>query len=116
MGESPCRIRATEAAAGALDRLRAEHGEIVLHLAGGAEDAGTPMAMVADEMRLGARDLHLGTVHGVEVYEQQSRPGAHFRAGWDVELDVVPGRAPGFSLHPGEGMRFALRDTLPTAR
>lgn len=111
MTEPPCRIHATDAAAGALKRLRAEHGAIVLHLAGGAEDAGTPMAFAADELRVGPRDIHLGTVDGVEVYEQRSRPDAHFRTGWDVELDLVAGRAPGFSLHPAEGMRFALRDT-----
>lgn len=112
--EPACRIEATDAAVGALDALRAEHGDIVLHVPGGAEDAGTPMCFPAGELRIGSRDIFLGRVHGVDVYEQLSRPGHHHRAGWVVSLDVVPGMSTGFSLRPGEGMRFAIRDSLPS--
>lgn len=108
-----CQIDATPAAVEALDRLRSEHGEIVLHIAGGAEEAGTPQAFAVGELRVGPRDVLLGEVHGVEIYEQASQPHAHFRAGWDVRLDVVPGRAPGFSAPPRDGMRFSIRDSRP---
>ncbi|HEY2226002.1 DUF779 domain-containing protein [Actinomycetospora sp.] len=113
MTEPMCRIDATAAAIDAMDQLAAEHGELVLHIPGGAEEAGTPMCFGAGELRVGARDVFLGTAHGVEVYEQASRPDAHFRAGWDAHLDVVPGRAPGFSLHPEDGMRFTIHDSRP---
>ena len=108
-----CQIDATPAALEALERLRREHGGIVLHIAGGAEEAGTPQAFAVGELRVGSRDVLLGSVQGVEIYEQASQPHAHFRAGWDVRLDVVPGRAPGFSVPPGDGMRFSLRDSRP---
>jgi uncharacterized protein len=111
--EPVCRIEATGAAAAALDRLRAEHGELILHLPGGAEDAGTPTCLPAGELRIGAQDVFLGRVHGVEVYEQRSLPGAHFRTGWVVLLDLVPGIPPGFGLRPGDGLRFAIRDSRP---
>jgi uncharacterized protein len=112
--EQLCRIEAADAAVEALDRLRAEHGEVVLRLAGGAEDAGTPMCLPAGELRIGARDVFLGTVHGVHLFEQRSLPGEHYRAGWVIHLDVVPGMSPGFSLPPGDGKRFAIRDSRPT--
>jgi uncharacterized protein len=105
-----CRLEATDRAVEALAALRAEHGEIVLHVPGGAEDAGTPVCLPAGELRIGAQDLYLGTVAGVEMFEQASLPGRHYRTGWTVTLDLVPGYAPGFSLIPGDGMRFALRD------
>jgi hypothetical protein len=108
--EPLCRIEATDAATDALDRLRAEHGEVLLHLPGGAEDAGTPFCLPLGELRIGAGDVYLGSVHGVDLYEQRSLPGRHYRTGWVISLDLVPGIAPGFSLHPGDGMRFAVRD------
>jgi uncharacterized protein len=111
--EPMCRIEATDAAVAAIDRLRAEHGEIELHIPGGAENAGTPMCFQAGELRIGPRDVYLGSVHGVDVYEQRSRPEGHFRAGWLVSLDLVPGTPPGFSLLPGDGMRFTITDSLP---
>jgi uncharacterized protein len=110
MREALCAITVSDAAAEALAALRAEHGDLVLHLPGGAEDAGSPVCLVRDELRLGSRDVYLGSVHGVEMYEQASLPGAHYRAGWTIALDLVPGYAPGFSLRPGDGLRFAITD------
>jgi uncharacterized protein len=112
-GGSPCRIEATEVAVAALDRLRADHGELVLHIPGGAEAAGTPMCFPAGELRVGAGDILLGEVHGVQVYEQRSQEGRHFRTGWTVTLDLASGMPPGFSLIPAEGMLFRIRDTAP---
>jgi uncharacterized protein len=108
--EPQCRIEAADAAVAALDRLRVEHGDVLLHLPGGAEDAGTPTCLPVGELRIGAADVYLGSVHGVDVYEQRSLPGRHYRTGWVVSLDLVPGMPPGFSLRPGDGMRFAIRD------
>jgi uncharacterized protein len=112
--EPACQIVATDAAAQALDRLKAEHGDLMFHVPGGAEDAGTPILLPAGELRVGNLDIYLGTVHGVDVYEQRSLPGRHFRTGWVVELDLVPGIPAGFGLWPGDGMRFAIRDARRT--
>jgi uncharacterized protein len=106
-----CHVEATNPAREALAALRAEHGELALHLPGGAEDAGTPVCLLAGELRIGAQDLYLGTVAGVDLFEQACLPGRHYRTGWTVTLDLVPGYPPGFSLIPREGMRFAIRDS-----
>jgi uncharacterized protein len=111
--EAQCRFEVTAVAVEALDALRAEHGDLVLHLPGGAEEAGSPVCLPVGELRIGSRDVFLGEVHGVEVHEQASRPGPHHRAGWTVTLDLVRGFPPSFSLRPGDGMRFAIRDTKP---
>lgn len=113
--EAVCQFEATEAAVAALDRLRAEHGELILHIPGGNEDAGTPICLPKGELRMGDLDIYLGSVHGVDVFEQRSLPGVHYRSGWVVRLDVVPGIPAGFGLWPGEGVRFAIRDSRPAA-
>jgi hypothetical protein len=112
--EALCRIETTDAALGALDALRSEHGDLMLHLSGGAEDAGTPICLPAGELRLGHGDVFLGSAHGVDVYEQRSRPESHHRRGWTLVVDLVPGMPTGFSLLPGDGMRFTIRETAPS--
>lgn len=104
-----CPISATLAASEALARLRARHGDIILHVTGGCCDARTPLCLPANELRLGSRDILLGTVAGVPVYEMQSTPEICYCTGAYV-LDMVPGVPVGFSLDPGSGMRFTIRE------
>lgn len=113
--ECPRPIVATAAAKQALERMRAEHGEIILHVTGGCCDARTPLCLPAGALLLGPRDILLGTVEGVRVYEMQSTPEICFCTG-DYVLDVRPGVPVGFSLDPGEGMRFAIREVMPPQR
>ena len=49
------------------------------------------------------------------MFEQASLPGAHYRNGWVVHLDLVPGIPSSFGLIPAEGMRFAIHDSRPAA-
>lgn len=98
-------IIVTAAAKQTLDRLRDRYGDIILHVTGGF--AKTPMCLSAGEIRLGPRDIHLGKADGVDVYEMQITPQAS--TGTDEYiLDAVPGVPLGFSLDPGNGMRFII--------
>ena len=104
-----CPISATSPAKAALMRLREQHGAIVLHVTGGCCDARTPLCLPAQELRIGARDILLGIVEGVKVYEMQSTPEACYCCGTYV-LDMVQGVPVGFSLDPGDGQRFTIRE------
>ena len=63
---------------------------LILHITAGGDDSGTPMCLPAAELRIGARDIYLGTVHGVDVFEMRSHMDSHFWAGSFV-LDVSRG-------------------------
>lgn len=104
-------IRATPEARDALERLRAEHGPIILHVTGGCCDARTPLCLKADDLLLGGRDILLGVVEGVEVYEMQSTPEVAFCTG-DYQLELRAGLPVGFSLDAGDGKRFAIREII----
>jgi hypothetical protein len=103
-------ITATDAATQALDTLSAEHGPLCLHITAGGDDSGTPMCLPAAELLIGTRDICLGTVHGVDVFEMRSHVDSHFRAGSFV-VDVSPGLPVGFSLTPGKHLRFIVKDS-----
>ncbi|MBE7189334.1 DUF779 domain-containing protein [Jatrophihabitans endophyticus] len=103
-----CTITATDAAARALDRLSAENGPLVLHITAGGSDSGAPVCLAASELSLGPRDVYLGTVQGVDVFEMRSHENRHFRDGSFV-VDVSRGLPSGFSLAPDDGLRFVLR-------
>jgi uncharacterized protein (DUF779 family) len=104
-------IEATAAASEALRRLQAEHGQLILHIPGGAEDAGSPVCLSKDELLLGPQDMLLGVVDGVPVYQMPSRP-AGLVPGRRYKLDLTRGRPAGFSLRPGDGLAFRLREVL----
>jgi uncharacterized protein (DUF779 family) len=104
-------IEATAAASEALRRLQAEHGQLILHIPGGAEDAGSPVCLSEGELLLGPQDMLLGVVDGVPVYQMPSRP-AGLAPGRRYELDLTRGRPAGFSLRPGDGLAFRLREVL----
>jgi uncharacterized protein (DUF779 family) len=105
-------IEATAAASGALRRLQAEHGTIILHIPGGAEDAGSPVCLSEGELLLGPQDMLLGVVDGVRVHQMPSRP-AGLEPGRHYELDLIQAMPVGFSLRPGDGLAFRLREVLP---
>lgn len=62
------------------------------------------------ELRIGSRDVLLGTIEGASYWiggDQYER--------WKhtaLTLDVVPGRGAGFSLEAPEGVRFIIRSEL----
>lgn len=106
-----CPIEATPVAKAALERLKDKHGDVILHVTGGCCDARSPLCLSAGELRLGALDILLGTVEGVDVYEMQSTPELCPCVGCYI-LDMTTGVPVGFSLDPGNGMRFTIRETF----
>jgi len=104
------RVSVTADAAALLEKLAAEHGELVFHQSGGCCDGSAPMCYPRREFRIGERDVYLGAVAGVPFYI-----GARQFEYWQhthLTVDVVPGRGSGFSLEAPEGVRFLVRSRL----
>ena len=97
-------VTATPAALDLLERLRAEHGDLIVHVSGGCCDGSSPMCLRAADLPAGPHDVELGALAGVPVVidgDQDSRwrhPSFH--------LDVAAGAAGGFSLEALEDLRF----------
>jgi uncharacterized protein (DUF779 family) len=67
------------------------------------------MVLRADEFPLGTNDVLVGRIEGIPVYV-----GARELDAWphgDLELDLEPGYADGFSLAPADGLHFVSRST-----
>jgi uncharacterized protein (DUF779 family) len=102
-------VRATLAARRALRDLVRTAGPLVIVQSAGCCDGSAPMVLPADDFPLGAADLQVGEVAGVPVYvnARELRAWAH----GDLEFDVEPGYADGFSLAPSEGTHFVSRSS-----
>ena len=106
------RVLVTEAAAGVIGRLQAQHGALLFHQSGGCCDGSSPMCYPLGEFRVGAQDVLLGRIADTPVYI-----GAAQFAYWahtQLIIDVVPGRGGGFSLEAPEGVRFLTRSRVFT--
>lgn len=111
-GDSAERVSITPAAKALVEELTRRHGPVMFHQSGGCCDGSAPMCYPQGEFRVGARDVHLGSVAGAPFYigaDQYAR-WAHTR----LIVDVVPGRGGGFSLEAPEGVRFIIRSRLMT--
>lgn len=106
----PASVSASPAARAALSKLRAEHGDIVLHLTGGCCDARTPLVLSASDLKFGARDQLFGEVDGVKIYEMAAANEGDACHRSTFVLDLVEGLSVGFSLEAAPGKRFTLRD------
>jgi uncharacterized protein len=102
-----CTITATDEARNALRQLKAEHGEIILHVAGANSGLRRPVCLPAGELRIGQRDELLGVVEGVAVYQMQSRPSGECHSD-ELVIDMVDGFPVGFSLPTGNRRRFTI--------
>ena len=102
----PERVTASPAALELLERLRAQHGDLILHLSGGCGDGSSPMCLRSADLPAGAHDVQLGTAAGVPVVidadqdRRWRRPAFH--------LDVAAGEAGGFSLEALDGVHFTV--------
>ena len=111
---APERVRATPEALALIQQLKQAHGPLVFHQSGGCCDGSAPMCYQAGELRIGQRDVYLGSLEGCEVYI-----GGRQFALWEhtqLILDVVPGRGAGFSLEAPLGVRFLTRSRVFTAQ
>ena len=97
-------VTATPAALELLERLRAQHGDLIVHVSGGCCDGSSPMCLRAADLPAGPHDVELGALASVPVVidgDQDSRwrhPSFH--------LDVAAGAAGGFSLEALEDLHF----------
>lgn len=107
------RVTGSPAALELLERLRARHGDLILHMSGGCCDGSSPMCLRAADLPASAHDVRLGTLAGVPVVidDDQDRRWRHpaFR------VDIAPGEAGGFSLEALERLHFTV-DAAPTGR
>lgn len=106
------RITATFAALELMDVIRRAQGPLVFHQSGGCCDGSQPMCFPQDEFRMGAQDVRLGEVDGVEfwMHAEQFEYWKHCQ----LTLDVVDGRGSSFSLEIPYGKRFHIRSRLFT--
>ncbi len=106
------RVAITPAAAAMVERLRAQHGELLFHQSGGCCDGSSPMCYPRHEFRTGASDVRLGEIAGCPFF--MSAEQFDYWAHTHLTIDVVPGRGGGFSLEAPEGVRFLTRSRLFT--
>ncbi|MBV6688412.1 DUF779 domain-containing protein [Xanthomonas euvesicatoria pv. physalidis] len=108
--ELPAQVTATLAALQLIDKLRAQHGDVLFHQSGGCCDGSSPMCFAVGEFIVGDRDVLLGEIGGAPFYI--SAPQFEYWKHTQLIIDVVPGRGGMFSLENGEGVRFMVRSRL----
>ena len=106
------RVIATPAAIELIDKLRAEHGDVLFHQSGGCCDGSAPMMFPRNEFMVGSSDVKLGMIAGVPFYMSESQ--FEYWQHTQLIIDVVPGRGGGFSLEAPEGVRFLSRGRVFT--
>ncbi|MFM0033812.1 DUF779 domain-containing protein [Paraburkholderia strydomiana] len=104
------RVIATPAAVELIDKLRAEHGEVLFHQSGGCCDGSAPMMFPRHEFMVGGSDVKLGTIADVPFYMSESQ--FEYWQHTQLIIDVVPGNGGMFSLERPSGMRFLTRSRL----
>ena len=100
------RVTGSPAARALLERLRAEPGDLIVHLSGGCCDGSSPMCLRAADLPAGPHDVRLGTLAGVPVVIDSDQDRRWKRPGF--VLDVAPGEAGGFSLEALERVHFTM--------
>ncbi|MEA5459502.1 DUF779 domain-containing protein [Arcicella sp. LKC2W] len=111
MDKTP-RVLLTAKAEELIDRLRAEHGEIMFHQSGGCCDGSAPMCFTVGEFLTGINDVLLGKVHGCNFY--MSAFQFEYWQYTQLMLDVVEGRGASFSLEIPLGLRFIIYSQVYT--
>jgi len=108
--EMPTRVSATPQALELIERLKAQHGELLFHQSGGCCDGSAPMCFARGEFLVGDADVQLGEIGGVPFYMSRSQFGY-----WEhthLIIDAVPGNGGMFSLERPTGLRFLTRSRL----
>jgi uncharacterized protein (DUF779 family) len=103
-------VVATPSALALIERLRAQHGELMFHQSGGCCDGSAPMCYPAGEFQVGDSDRLIGCIGGVPFYISRSQ--YEYWRHTQLIIDVVDGRGGMFSLEGPHGMRFLTRSRL----
>jgi uncharacterized protein len=104
------RVIATPAAIELIDKLRAEHGELLFHQSGGCCDGSAPMCFPQGDFMVGPSDVKLGEIAGVPFYMSESQ--FEYWEHTQLIIDCVPGNGGMFSLERPTGLRFLTRSRL----
>ncbi len=106
------RVDVTPKAREVIDRLRAEHGELMFHQSGGCCDGSAPMCYPKNEFRVGSNDVWLGNIHGCGFF--MARDQFEYWKHTHLTIDITEGRGASFSLEIPLGLRFLTRSRLFT--
>ena len=101
------RVRATDAAVAAIDRIRARHGPLVFVQSGGCCDGSSPVCLAEGEILLGPGDLLIGELAGCPFYVDRE-----LDVRWNKPsfvIDVAAGSGDTFSLEGPDGIHFVAR-------
>ena len=108
--ETPTRVSATPQALELIERLKAQHGELLFHQSGGCCDGSAPMCFSKGEFFVGDADVQLGEIGGVPFY--MSRAQFAYWEHTHLIIDAIPGNGGMFSLERPTGLRFLTRSRL----
>ena len=106
----PPQVTATPATLALIERLRAEHGQLMFHQSGGCCDGSAPMCFAAGEFLVGDADRLLGHIGGMPFYISAAQ--FEYWKHTQLIIDVVEGRGGMFSLEGPTGKRFLTRSRL----
>ena len=108
----PKRVSITEEAKKVVEKLKAEHGELIFHQSGGCCDGSAPMIFEKEDMYLDDSDILLGELVGVNYYmnEEQFEYWKHTH----LTVDITEGRGSSFSLEIPLGLRFIIHSRIFT--
>lgn len=95
-----------------VQKLKAEHGELLFHQSGGCCDGSAPMCFSVNDYRVGSNDVKLGEIVGCGFY--MSREQFQYWKHTQLIIDIVKGRGASFSLEIPLGVRFLTRSRLFT--
>lgn len=107
------RILVTEKAIGVINQLKATYGELFFHQSGGCCEGSYPHCFEKGGFLIGSNDVCLGEIEECKFY----MAGDQFEY-WkhtQLTLDVMEGRAAGFSLESTLDMGFIIHSRLFTA-
>ena len=90
------RVTATPEALDLVERLRAQHGPLVIHISGGCCDGSAPMCLRAADLPPGPNDVHVGGVGATPVVIDADQDARWNRP--SIEIATAEGPAAGFSL------------------
>lgn len=109
---SNSRIAVTPAAVVVIQQLKDTYGELFFHQSGGCCEGSYPHCFEKGGFLIGSNDVRIGQIEGCDFY----MAGDQF-AYWQhthLTLDVMPGRAAGFSLESTLDMGFIIHSRLFT--
>lgn len=109
---SNSRIAVTPAAAAVIQQLKDTYGELFFHQSGGCCEGSYPHCFEKGGFLIGSNDVKIGQIEGCDFY----MAGDQFTY-WQhthLTLDVMPGRAAGFSLESTLDMAFIIQSRLFT--